>query len=71
MANQKSCVRCGSTELEGGSLQSTGKAYFRLGRTKFLSPKTSDLSISGEICTTCGHIHLIGDADKARSLVAA
>ncbi|MCZ6663674.1 MAG: hypothetical protein O7B81_00035 [Gammaproteobacteria bacterium] len=69
MADQKSCIRCGGTELSSGSLQSTGKAYFRLARTKFLASKTSDLTVDGEICIACGHIDLVGDAEKARSLV--
>ncbi len=69
MADQKSCIRCGGTELSSGSLQSTGKTYFRLGSTKFLAAKTADLAVNGEICIACGHIHLVGDAEKARSLV--
>lgn len=68
MENQKTCNRCGSSQLSKGSIQSTGKMYFRLSETKFFAAKTSDLAVNGNICLECGSIDLVGDVEKARSL---
>ena len=69
MTDQKTCTRCGSTEHSSGSVQSTGKIYFRLDGAKFFAPKTADLAVSGNLCLQCGSIELFGDVEKARSLL--
>ena len=69
MAEQNTCTRCGSTQLSKGSVQSTGKLYFRLGEAKFFVPKTGDLAVTGNLCLDCGSIELFGDLEKARALL--
>ncbi|MDH3613681.1 MAG: hypothetical protein OEU90_03100 [Gammaproteobacteria bacterium] len=69
MEDQRTCNRCGSTRFSEGSIQSTGKMYFRLRETKFFAAKTADLEVNGSLCLECGSIDLIGDVEKARSLL--
>ncbi len=67
---KRECPSCGSWNLEPGKIQSTGRVYFRPKNTKFLSLKTADIEIEGNICTECGYIMLVGDKGKARALVS-
>ena len=69
MSDEKKCLRCGSTDLKGGQLQSTGKIYFRPKGAKLASILTSGLPIDAEACFNCGHLELAIDAEKAKSLV--
>ena len=69
MTEEKKCIRCGSTQLVPGWVQSSGKIYFRPDNVKFLTPKTADLSVNGNMCLECGTIELVGDVDKGRSLL--
>ena len=66
---ERKCPSCNGTNLEPGNIQSTGKIYFRPKNTKFLTLKTADIEIEGNICTDCGYIMLVGDKNKAKSLV--
>jgi len=66
----RKCTSCGSDKFEPGKLQSTGRISFRPKNTKFLSLKTADIEVEGNICTDCGHIMLVGDAKKAKALVS-
>jgi len=65
----RKCPSCGSEKLEPGTSQSTGKVYFRLKNTKFLSLKTANIAIQGNICIDCGIITLVGDKQQAKSLI--
>ncbi len=69
MTEKKKCIRCGSTQLASGWAQSTGKMYFRPDKVNFFAPKTADLSVTGMMCLDCGTIELVGDINKARSLI--
>ncbi|MBA7682330.1 hypothetical protein ES703_90680 [subsurface metagenome] len=71
MNEEKKCLSCGGTNLKPGSIQSSGKVAFRAKDTKFLTTKTGDITVSANICVDCGHIELIGDTDKASSLIGA
>ena len=66
---KRKCPSCGSENLEPGGIQSTGQLYFRPKNAKFLSLKTGNIKIEGNICTECGCIMLIGDKAKAMALV--
>jgi ferredoxin-like protein FixX len=68
MAKAKTCLRCGSDNLERGTLQSTGKVYFRAANAKLLTLQTGNVSIVARICLDCGTLDLVGDAKKVRSL---
>ena len=69
MTEEKKCYRCGSTQLASGWAQSTGKMYFRPDKVNFFALKTADLSVTGMMCLDCGTIELVGDINKAQSLI--
>ena len=69
MTENKKCIRCGSNQLASGWAQSTGKMYFRPDKVNFFAPKTADLSVTGIMCLECGTIELVGDINKAKSLI--
>ena len=71
MNGEKKCLRCGGTNLEPGSIQSSGRVCFRPKRAKFISTKVADVSVKAHICIDCGHMELVGDAKKAKLLVKA
>jgi predicted nucleic-acid-binding Zn-ribbon protein len=68
MSNERKCPSCGSTNLEPGNIQSTGRIYFRPENTKFLTLGTGDVPITANICTDCGHLMLVGELRKANKL---
>jgi hypothetical protein len=69
MTENNKCIRCESSQLASGWVQSTGKMYFRPKKVNFFAPKTADLSVTGFMCTDCGAIELKGDINKAKSLI--
>ena len=69
MSEEKKCLRCGGTNLKSGFMQSTGRVVFRAKNAKFLTPQTGDIVVTADICIDCGYVELVGDADKARSLI--
>jgi hypothetical protein len=69
MTEDKTCMRCGSTELVAGWAQSTGKVCFRPDKARFLIPKTADVPVHSIMCLECGTIELVGDVKKGRSLI--
>lgn len=69
MNEEKTCLSCGGTNLEPGSLQSSGRLTFRPKEAKFLTTKFADVSVKTYICLDCGHIACVGDAEKVKSLV--
>ena len=69
MTEKKKCIRCESTRVASGWIQSTGKMYFRPNKVNFFAPKTADLSVTGFMCIDCGAIELMGDIKKAKSLI--
>jgi len=68
MSEEKRCLRCGSTNLEPGELQSTGKIYSRPRDAKLVTVLTTGVMVHTVICLDCGHVELVVDADKARSI---
>jgi predicted nucleic-acid-binding Zn-ribbon protein len=68
MAKEKTCLRCGSTNLEPGMIQSTGRVRFRATNTKVMTLQTGDVTIDASICLDCGTLELVGDVKKAKSL---
>ena len=69
MNNETKCLRCGSTDLGTGWVQSTGKVSFRPDDAKFLTYRFADIKVGSRMCYDCGNIELVGDVKKARSLV--
>ena len=69
MSTDKKCPICDSIRLEPGSIQSTGRIYFRPENTKFLTLATNDVPLLANICLDCGHVMLVGDLRKANQLL--
>ena len=67
---KRKCPSCGSENLEPGKIESTGRVYFRPKNTKFLTLKNPNIEIEGNICTECGHVMLVADKGKTKSLVS-
>ncbi len=66
---EKKCLRCGGQNVCPSDLQSTGKIYSRPKKSKFTTVFTTGAPVSAMTCLDCGHIDLIVDAQKAKSLL--
>ncbi len=69
MSEEKKCPRCGSTNIMPGSFQSTGLVYFRPKDAKLLTIHTSGVPVTAETCVDCGHVELVVNTEKVKSLV--
>ena len=69
MKNDRKCPSCGSTCLEPGAIQSTGKVYFRPENTSFFTLNTADVPIEASLCMDCGYVMMIGDLRKANKIL--
>ncbi len=65
---EKTCLRCGGTNLEPGRVQSTGRIYFRPDSPRFLTLSTADITVLANMCVDCGTIEFIGEVAKAKKL---
>ena len=68
MSEERRCMRCGGTNLEAGEFQSTGKIYSRPKHARLVTLLTTGVPVDTIICLDCGHVELIVDAEKAKSL---
>ncbi len=68
MSEEKTCLRCGGSNLKSGAFQSTGKVYFRPDDYKLVALVTSGVLVNAMACFDCGHLELVVNADKASSL---
>ena len=68
MSATKTCLRCGSSSLEPGRVQSTGRLYFRPANSRFMTVHTADIPVLSSICLDCGFIEFGGEMNKARKL---
>jgi excisionase family DNA binding protein len=62
------CPRCGHFELVEGTVQSTGKVYFRPKKTKFLTMLEPLVNVDARVCPRCGNVLLFADIEKLKSL---
>ena len=67
---KRECPQCGSDKLESGKLRSAGAVHFRPDNAKFLTLKTADIELAGNLCVACGHVTLIADQKKAQALIS-
>jgi predicted nucleic-acid-binding Zn-ribbon protein len=65
MSEGKNCLRCGSSNIEAGVFQSTGKIYYRPQKASVLS---GGVVVDAKTCLDCGHVELVVDPEKAKSL---
>lgn len=69
MSEEKKCLRCGSTNLEDGEFQSTGKIYTRPRNANFVAMLKTGVPVDTIMCYDCGHVELVFNTEKAKSLV--
>jgi predicted nucleic-acid-binding Zn-ribbon protein len=69
MNELKKCPICNSTNVEPGTIRSTGKLHFRPEHAKFLKLKTANSAVKALLCLDCGHISLTSDAEKVKALM--
>ncbi len=68
MNEEKKCLRCGGTNLQPSELQSTGKIYSRPKDAKLVTVLTTGVPVSALICLNCGHVELVVDTERVRSI---
>jgi len=68
MTANKTCLRCGSSGIEPGRVQSTGRLYFRPANPRIMTARTADIPLQASMCLSCGTIDFRGEVDKARKL---
>ncbi len=66
---EKKCLKCGGQNVCPSELQSTGKIYSRPKQSKFMTVFTTGAPVSALTCLDCGHVELVVDAQKAKSLL--
>ena len=71
MSEEKKCLRCGGVNLEAGEFQSTGKIYSRPKNAKLVTVLTTGVPVDTLVCYDCGHLELVVDAKKAKSIARA
>jgi predicted nucleic-acid-binding Zn-ribbon protein len=64
------CLTCGSTNLESGTLSSTGALHFRPKDAKFMKLTTANVDVQARLCLDCGSVALTSDVEKVKSLMA-
>ena len=62
------CARCGHSVLVEGTLQGTGKLYFRPVKTKFWTLSEALVPTKSLVCTACGYLQMSVDVDKLSRL---
>ena len=68
MSEERTCLKCGGSDLEDGEFQSTGKIYSRPKNAKLLTVLTTGVPVDTIICYDCGHVELVVDTEKAKSI---
>ena len=68
MAAERNCYRCGSSTLETGRVQSTGRIHFHVEDPKIMTLHTGYVPIISTMCLDCGAIEFIGEVNKARKI---
>ncbi len=69
MSEEKKCLRCSGTNLEAGEIQSTGKIYTCPKNANLVALLTTGVLVDTIICYDCGHLELVFNTEKAKSLV--
>ena len=71
MSEEKKCLKCGGTNVEPGGLQSTGKIYARPNNAKLETVLMTGALVNGNMCFDCGHIEMVAEPEKLKSLTKA
>ncbi|MFT4689950.1 MAG: helix-turn-helix domain-containing protein [Verrucomicrobiia bacterium] len=65
---KRRCPVCQSSEIFEGTVQSTGKLYFRPGKTKFWTWRQGNVNTEARACGVCGHLMWFADLAKLKAL---
>jgi excisionase family DNA binding protein len=63
------CAACGHSVLVEGSLQGTGRLYFRPEKTRFWVFAEALVPVKARVCTACGYIQIHADTTKLSRLL--
>lgn len=63
------CIKCNSENVEKGRFRSIEDCHFKLNNTKFFTLKMPKIPVSAYMCLECGNIELIGNIERAKSLL--
>jgi len=63
------CFSCGHSVLVNGTIQGTGRLYFRPDRTKFWTMQEALVPIQARVCPACGYIQMHAETGKLESLM--
>jgi len=63
------CLRCGGTNVKPSHVESTGRIYSRPKQSTLLAFLATGAHVSALTCLDCGHVELLVDVKKAKSLV--
>lgn len=63
------CLWCESERLEDGTLEGTGRIYFKPQKAKFFVLATSPVDLRARVCVDCGYIDLYADTAKLKKLL--
>jgi excisionase family DNA binding protein len=58
------CAACGNSTLVEGSLQGTGRIFFKPLRTRFWTFSESLVPTVARTCTACGHVQIHADTSR-------
>lgn len=67
-SGSRRCLRCGGKRMEPGGLAARGRLSFYPANTTFWT-LTPSVEIQAFLCLDCGNLELVGDVQKAESLV--
>ena len=71
MSDEKKCLKCGGSNVLLSELQSTGKLYVRPKHAKLRTVLTTGILVHGKVCVDCGHVELLVNAEKMKSIARA
>ena len=69
MSDESKCLKCGGTNVKPGAIESTGKIYARPNDAKLDTLLRTGALVNVNICFDCGHVEMVVDTDKAKSLI--
>jgi len=68
VTEQAKCPNCNRTNIEPGTLHSTGALHFRPEHARFLKLKTANIAVHAGLCLDCGFVSLTADTKRAKAL---
>jgi predicted nucleic-acid-binding Zn-ribbon protein len=71
MNEENNCLRCGSTNVKPGALESTGKIYARPKDAKLETLLKTGVLVNVNICFDCGHVEMVVVTNELKSVMPA